>query len=467
MRFLQKKDILIVVFFSIIVFLAFFRFTSLAYLMRLGRMQIETYNRRYTSYLLADELRQTSDDLTTMARLYVITGDEKYRKNFDTILKIRDGEVERPKNYHLIYWDLVDSSDAPRLFEDKKSLREMMIDQNFTIQEFNLLLKAKDASDDLADMEISAMNAYVGKYDDGTGQFTIVRQPDQELAKKLVFGKDYMKAKSEVMAPIQEFLKKVENRTKNETDALNRREHRALVLTIAISALAAALMIVAIIKTLFMLSKLNKENETLLLNVLPTPIANRLKMGEKIIADRYPQVSVLFADIVNFTAMTKELGPDKIVEILNGIFKRFDSITGLYKIEKIKTIGDNYMAVAGAPSADTNHAINLANFALAIRDLLNEYNKENDLDLQIRIGMSYGAVIAGVIGQKKFVYDLWGDGVNIASRMESTGEPGKIQVSEKLKMLLEEDFEFEGRAEIEVKGVGSMKTFFLLGKKAK
>lgn len=423
------------------------------------------YNRRYTSYLLADELRQSSNDLTNMVRMYVITGDAKYKKAYYDILKIRDGEIPRPKNYHQIYWDLVFYTDKPVPIGEKISLKEKMIKENFTIKEFNILADAIDESDDLADMEEAAIKAVEGKYDDGSGQYLLQREPDPELAKRLVFGEEYMKAKARIMAPIQEFLSMVENRTKKETEAIDKKSTYTLLISMIIAGIAAFIMIFAIIKTLRTLSRLNNENEALLLNILPTPIAERLKEGEKVIADKYPQVSVLFADIVNFTKMTKEFGPEHIVEILNDIFERFDSLTNQYHIEKIKTIGDNYMAVAGVPSPDTNHAINLADFALAIREKLKEYNHEKQLDLKIRIGMSYGTVIAGVIGQKKFVYDLWGDGVNIASRMESTGEEGKIQVSEKLKMLLEEDFEFEEREAQMVKGVGSMKTFFLIGRK--
>lgn len=440
---------------------------SLFYLRHLDKLQVETDNRRFHSYLLADELRQTSDDLTKMVRLYVMTKDKKYKKSFFDILKIREGEIKRPANYHQIYWDLVHFSDKPFPLEDKRSLKKEMIRQKFTIEEFNLLIDAKSESDDLVKMEMSAIHAIEGKYDDGTSTYQIQGQTDQELAQKLVFGTAYMEAKARIMTPIQTFLTMVEERTKLESINLNKRFKNALIVSISIAILATLIMIISIVKTLTHLSKLNKENEKLLLNILPTPIANRLKEGEKIIADKYPQVSVLFADIVNFTEMTNTLGPSNIVKILNDVFARFDHITEQYGIEKIKTIGDNYMAVAGVPNADTNHAVNLANFALAMREVIEQYNQENQMELKIRIGMSYGSVIAGVIGEKKFVYDLWGDGVNIASRMETTGIEGKIHVSEKMKMLLEESFAFEQREEIEVKGVGKMMTYFLTGRKDK
>lgn len=463
----KTKNTLLVIFFSLLIFLILFQIASLFYQRNLEIQQQNTYKRRYLSYILADELRQSSDDMTRMARQYVMTGDKKYKDSFFQIIQIRNGEIERPLNYHQIYWDLVLVSDKKYALGDKRSLKQAMIDQKFTVKEFNILLGAIDEEDDLTDRGVAAINAVDGKFDDGTGNYKIEREPDLKLAQSLLFGPGYMLAKARVMMPIQEFLIMVDQRTAMETQLLNQKSKIALIVSIVVAIISASVLIIVIIKTLVSLVGLNAENEKLLLNILPVPIAQRLKDGEKVIADRYPQVSVLFADIVNFTSMTHSLGPTHIVGVLNDIFALFDSITETYKIEKIKTIGDNYMAVAGIPVADTNHAINLANFALAIREKLDLYNKENHLDLKIRIGMSYGTVIAGVIGEKKFVYDLWGDGVNIASRMESTGEAGKIHVSEKLKMLLDEDFDFEEREEREIKGIGSMKTFFLEKRKDK
>lgn len=465
MNKMGKKDKFLVLFFSFLIFLLIFQVLSLFYQKHLDALQVETENRRYLSYVLADELRQSSDDLTKMVRLYVATGEEKYRQYFYDILKIRDGEMPKPKDYHLIYWDLVDYTDVKFEMGDPKDLEKEMMAQNFTVQEFNLLMDAKEQDDDLVQMEETAMNAMQGKFDDGSGRYLIKKEPDKELAERLVFGDEYMKAKAKIMTPILFFLKKVEERTYSETEYYNRKSKISLIVSIVIAIVATLVMLMSIVKTLISLGRLNKENESLLLNILPSPIADRLKHGEKIIADKYPQVSILFADIVNFTGMTSQLGPTNIVRILNEIFAEFDSITEKYHVEKIKTIGDNYMAVSGVPIADTNHANNLASFALAMFEKLESYNREHQLDLRLRIGMSYGSVIAGVIGQKKFVYDLWGDGVNIASRMESTSIPGKIQVNEKMKMLLDDEFIFEPREDQEIKGIGKMKTYFLLGKK--
>lgn len=460
-----KRDRFIVIFFTFLIFLLIFQIFSLFYQRNLDRLQIASDDRRYISFILADELRQTSDDLTKMVRLYVVTGDPKYKQRFQDIIDIREGLKPRPKDYHLIYWDLVDHTNIKFEMEGPSELKQEMIKQKFTVQEFNLLMEAMEESDRLIDMEQAAMNAVDGRYDDGSGNFLIEKEPDKELAQRLVFGDDYMKAKAKIMKPLLEFLKHVEQRTEAENNYYDKKSNITILISIVIACIAAIIMIVSIVKTLISLMRLNRENEALLLNILPSPIADRLKHGEKIIADKYPQVSILFADIVNFTSMTNDLGPTNIVRILNEVFAEFDSITEEFHIEKIKTIGDNYMAVSGVPIADTNHANNIASFALAITEKLENYNKEHNLTLQLRIGMSYGSVIAGVIGQKKFVYDLWGDGVNIASRMESTSIPGKIHVTEKMKMLLEEEFTFEEREDQEIKGIGRMKTYFLTGRK--
>ncbi|GIX42548.1 MAG: hypothetical protein KatS3mg129_2281 [Leptospiraceae bacterium] len=177
-----------------------------------------------------------------------------------------------------------------------------------------------------------------------------------------------------------------------------------------------------------------QKAEELLLNILPEPIAERLSNptseDREIIADNFPNTTVLFADIVNFTSWSKEIDPEKLVQYLNDIFSEFDLITEKYNIEKIKTIGDNYMAAAGIPTEDEYHADNMIRFALEMLEKLKNFNKKNKLNLKIRIGINSGKVVAGVIGKKKFIYDIWGDTVNIASRMESWGLENQIQISE-------------------------------------
>ncbi|MBL8003726.1 MAG: hypothetical protein JNL36_01400 [Candidatus Kapabacteria bacterium] len=213
------------------------------------------------------------------------------------------------------------------------------------------------------------------------------------------------------------------------------------------------------------LNEANKMTDKLLLNVLPAKIAKRLLKNENPIADYFENTTVLFADLAGFTKLSSSSSPNHIVEILNTIFYEFDLLTEKYGLEKIKTIGDNYMCVGGVPDADPNHAKSIALFALDILVIIKKYAEIFQEPLSLRIGFNSGDVVAGVIGKNKFVYDLWGDTVNTASRMESYGEIHKIQVSEASYELLKNDFHFEERIPIEMKGKGFMKTYFLLGKK--
>jgi class 3 adenylate cyclase len=220
-------------------------------------------------------------------------------------------------------------------------------------------------------------------------------------------------------------------------------------------------------RDLFLYQKLisieRDRSDSLLLNILPTEIATRLKEGERTIADNYNQVTVLFADIVGFTTLSGQLEPEKLVHLLNHIFSNFDQLAEEYQLEKIKTIGDAYMIVGGLKT-DTSGAEDIDRLAL---DMIHFFENDaliHQFDLRIRIGFHTGPVTAGVIGLTKFSYDLWGDTVNTASRMESNGEPGKINVSKESKKLLENDFKFESRPPLEIKGKGIMNTFFLTSK---
>jgi class 3 adenylate cyclase len=206
--------------------------------------------------------------------------------------------------------------------------------------------------------------------------------------------------------------------------------------------------------------------ERLLHNTLPAAIAGRLKGGEDMIAEGYPEATVMFADLVGFTELSGRIPPEQLVSILNTVFGRFDDLAERHGIEKIKTIGDAYMVACGLPADNVNHLAATAGYALAMLDELRRINDEFGLALQLRIGMHSGYVVAGVIGHRKFSYDVWGDNVNIASRMESAGVPGKIQVTESVALRLRDRFRFEERGMIEVKGKGLQKTFFLLGKLA-
>jgi class 3 adenylate cyclase len=208
-----------------------------------------------------------------------------------------------------------------------------------------------------------------------------------------------------------------------------------------------------------------EKSERLLLNILPPAIAQRLKAREETIAESYAGVTVLFTDLCGFTEFSQHVEAHRLVEVLDRIFTLFDHLAADHGIEKIKTIGDAYMAVAGLPEPRPDHAEAVADMALGLRDGFTALMEDLGLDLKVRIGIHSGPVVAGVIGRHKFIYDLWGDTVNIASRMESHGQPGMVHVSKATRDLLEGRYEFVDRGEVAVKGKGMMRTSFLLGRK--
>jgi len=204
-----------------------------------------------------------------------------------------------------------------------------------------------------------------------------------------------------------------------------------------------------------------EKSEQLLLNILPSPIAGRLKRGENPIVDNFPDVTVLFADLVGFTQLSAQIIASELIGSLNEIFTFFDELAEQHDLEKIKTIGDSYMVVGGLPTPRSDHAEAVARMALDMLKGIAKINSRKGQTLSLRIGIHTGPVIAGVIGTRKFIYDLWGDTVNIASRMESHGLPDCIQVTETTQALLSGKFVFEKRGLIEVKGKGEMITYFL------
>jgi guanylate cyclase len=206
------------------------------------------------------------------------------------------------------------------------------------------------------------------------------------------------------------------------------------------------------------------RSEGLLLNVLPAPVAERLKRSEEVIADGFEDVTVLFADIVGFTPMSASLTPNDVVTLLNSLFTAFDRLVDAAGLEKIKTIGDAYMVAAGVPAPRADHAAAVADLALEMRVELRKLRAEVEAPLDIRIGMDSGPVVAGVIGKRKFIYDLWGDTVNTASRMESHGFAGEIHLTERSWAILRDTHRLRERGVIEVKGKGPMRTYFLDGR---
>ena len=214
------------------------------------------------------------------------------------------------------------------------------------------------------------------------------------------------------------------------------------------------------------LEVLHRENERLLLNVLPQPIAERLRSGERLIADRFDDVTLLFADIVEFTRLSSGMAPERLVSILNEVFTVFDRLVETHELEKVKTIGDAYMVVGGMPERRPGHSVRIALMALALSEAMESLDAAKELGVRFRVGIHCGPVVAGVIGEKKFIYDVWGDTVNLASRMESTGIPGRIQVTGRVEERLRDRFRLEPRGLVEIKGKGPMPTWFLVGAQA-
>jgi class 3 adenylate cyclase len=221
--------------------------------------------------------------------------------------------------------------------------------------------------------------------------------------------------------------------------------------------------LLARVNTHLTIDRLHRENERLLLNILPAPIAERLKSGDEHIADKFAEVTVLFADIVEFTKLAASMAAPSLVELLNDLFTRFDLAANELGIEKIKTIGDAYMAVCGLPEVCEDHSERVLQLAQRLIRIAREFSAERGTSLHLRIGVNAGPVVAGIIGRRKFIYDLWGDTVNVASRMESHGVADAIQVTRPVFERLHDRYSFEARGSIEVKGKGQVEAWLLRG----
>ena len=207
-------------------------------------------------------------------------------------------------------------------------------------------------------------------------------------------------------------------------------------------------------------------SDRLLLNILPEPIAIRLKRQETNIADGHADVTVMFADIVNFTHMSEEMSPNETVHLLNDIFSEFDMLAEKYHIEKIKTIGDAYMAAGGLRDAKSQYVDAMADMSLEMQAFVSRYTAPNGEKMSLRVGMATGPVVAGVIGRRKFSYDLWGDTVNVAARMSSEAQPGLTQVDAVTFRRLHNRYAFDEMQQIHVKGKGQMQVYNLIGPRA-
>jgi adenylate cyclase len=206
-----------------------------------------------------------------------------------------------------------------------------------------------------------------------------------------------------------------------------------------------------------------QRSEALLLNILPQSIVSRMRNGEAVIADRHADATILFVDLVGFTSLSTQYSPDKVLDLLTKIFGLFDTAVTAHGLEKIKTIGDAYMVAGGLPEPVSDHTSRAAELAIEMLAIVRQLRDSQQIDLQARIGIHAGPVIAGVIGARKLMYDVWGDTVNTASRMETFGAPDRIHVSTEIRRVLGEAFSFEPRGKLDIKGKGMMETYFLIG----
>ena len=206
-----------------------------------------------------------------------------------------------------------------------------------------------------------------------------------------------------------------------------------------------------------------QKSDNLLLNIMPESIAKRLKAGEQVIADTHDAVTVMFTDIVNFTNLSRQMTAKDLVQRLDLIISKYDALAMIFGVERIKTMGDGVMLVCGMPLPNENHARVMAKLALTLQKEIRKYFLLEEMPLELRIGIHSGPIVAGVLGLKKLAYDLWGETVNIASRMESQGLPGRIQVSDVTYQLIKNEFLFEERGRIDIRGIGEMTTYFLTG----
>lgn len=308
----------------------------------------------------------------------------------------------------------------------------------------------------------------------------------ERQARSLAYLKDYQSILEKIVnidLEIQDTIQSFENQANELSEKLivfsNQEIERARLQIETTSRAATVLLVAALVLALILAAAIaeqfwwalkqleteKEKSERLLLNILPSPIAERLKEEEQVIADSFPEVTVLFADIAGFTPLSASLPPTKLVQLLNEIFSAFDALVEKHELEKIKTIGDAYMVVGGLPYPQPNHAIAIAEMALDMQRVIEDFNQRHQTNLNMRIGINTGPVVAGVIGTKKFIYDLWGDTVNTASRMESHGIIGEIQITDSTYQQLRHKYVIEKRGVIEVKGKGDMKTYLLKDRK--
>lgn len=447
-RTILKERFFIFFFLSLAVFVVTL-LGCLFFLLKIEAREIANSQKYNSGYLLADELRQSSDDLSKTVRLFILTGNKKYLDQYNEILEIREGLSPLPRDYYEIYWDLVlDNSIRPRPYTKALSLKKRIQNEGFTDRELSLLFKAQEGSEQLSAWEKEAIEASLGKFKNPQGVYSIEGAPNIPLAIELVSGEEYMKQKAKVMAPLQKFYDDFDSRMQGEVLKLERENKTIIFFSMGLLICIALGMVFSLRRALRSLLKVTEANEHLLLSALPPAISDRLKHGEEG-SIQESEACILFLDIgIDLPNVEQK------TSLLIPLYEELDKLLEIHKVERIRTLQGNYMVASGINGPSETYIENLADFALSVKKKIGEWGSSQNLPLYIQAGMASGAVIAGVLDQKKYIYDLWGDVLKVASQLESKGVKGEIQITKKMASELKGIFEM-------VEKEGPEKVYFL------
>ncbi len=423
--------------------LSVFLLTLLACLFVLLKLEERhsAHNKKYNRlYQLADECRQTSDDLSMMARLYVLTGNKKYDKFYHKIISIRKGISPLPKGYNEVYWDLVLANDiVPISSGEALSFDKRVSQENMSEEKKGLLELSLKNGGLLGELEEEAINARQGKFKNASGVYFLKADPNPRLARRLISDPEYIKRKAATMKPLQEFYNQINQEIQDQMLSFERDNRRVIFLSIVLLAGLGFCMFVFLKKALSSLTKVTESNENLLLSALPPAISDRLKHGDES-SVKECEACVLFLDV---GVESQNKGQESTV--LQSLYRELDQLVDKFKVERIRTLQGNYMVASGISGEVENYAENIADFVLAAKEEIRKKGEENNLTLYIQAGMASGTVISGVLDHKKYIYDLWGDVLKVANTLESNGVKGEIQITKKLESKLRGSFEMVGK----------------------
>ncbi len=404
--------------------------------LKIENEEIAATQRYNNLYIIADEFRQSSDDLTRMVRMYILTGQKKYLNRYNETLAIREGLSPTPIDYYEVYWDLVlDDDKRPRPFGVTMSTAKKIEQADMSRKEKDLLLKALAESKELADTkEVEAIHAMQGEFKNAAGEYSVKAAPNPELAGKLVTGDSYLIKKAEIMGHLQDFYHQLDLQMKFQMEHLGKKHKGVIFASIALLVCIAFGMAFFLHKALQSLTKAAESNEHLLLSALPPAISDRLKHGDESSVNEC-EACVLFLDV---GVDSEHKGSESAV--LQALYEELDALADVFKVERIRTLQGNYMVASGISGSSENYIEDLADFALAAKEKVRKCGETHGLSLYIKAGMASGTVIAGILDQKKYIYDLWGDVLKVASALETNGVKGEIQITKKMASHLKHAF---------------------------